>query len=282
MSEAGDYAAWIGKQETSTDEARQSDLARFEAMFGTLSASPPAELPPLAHWMLFPAIAAQADLGDDGHPKRGGFLPAVDHLPRRMWTGGRLSFHGAIPVGAALQRTSTVLSIKPKTGGSGELVFVTVRHEITDMGGTLLIDEEQDIVYRGMGTANAPPAADLEGAVATRTVTPDATLLFRYSAATFNGHRIHYDRTYATAVEGYPGLVVHGPLTATLLLNLGIGAAAGERPVTFSFRAQSPAIDGNPLALRAAERAADGSMTCWASTGEGHAVMTAQIGFRAA
>lgn len=277
MSAEAPLAGWTGRTETAEDMARPSDLARFEAIFGA-SGAPAGHLPMLAHWMLFPAIVPQAEIGADGHPRRGGFLPPVHHLPRRMWTGGRLRFHAPVPVAARLLRQSTIKAISEKKGGSGDLVFVTVAHVLKGVDGRLLVEEDQQLVYRGMGTASAPPAAPVGSAVLEDVVVPDAVLLFRYSAATFNGHRIHYDRDYARSAEGYPGLVVHGPLTATLLVRLAARAAKAQ-PSAFSFRAVSPAFDGEPLTLRASAPEADGRVRCWAAGPDGRTVMTAEAAF---
>lgn len=269
--------AWIGGAETDRDSARASDLARFEAIFGRMDAEV-GSLPPLAHWMLFPAIVPQDQIGSDGHPRRGGFLPPVHHLPRRMWTGGRLRFLAPVPVSEPLERRSVIKAISEKKGSSGELVFVTVAHTILDERGAVLLEEEQDLVYRGMGVANAPPAASTEGVAVEETIVPDEVMLFRYSAATFNGHRIHYDRSYAREVEFYPALVVHGPLTATMLLRTAMRAAAA-RPLHFSFRAVSPAFDGQPLTLRASGVDGEGRVRCWAAGPDGRSVMTAEASF---
>ncbi len=247
MSE--NYSAWVGKSETVSDVLEPS---RSNALCGALGA-PTAfvagdPLPLLHHWLYFWDVRPPAELGADGHPKRGGFLPPVA-LPRRMWAGGRVRFVQRLVVGAAVTRTSTILKIEAKSGKSGDLVFVTVQHEISDGAGIALI-EEQDIVYRGAaapGSMKLPPAhAPLPDAPWCRELFPDPVLLMRYSALTMNGHRIHYDRPYAMAEEAYPTLVVHGPLQATLLVHLG--ARHLEAPITaFSFRGTSPAFDGLPL-----------------------------------
>jgi 3-methylfumaryl-CoA hydratase len=178
-------------------------------------------LPELWHWLYFLPHARQSEIGPDGHPKRGGFLPPVP-LPRRMWAGGRLEWIKPLVVGDAIERTSTIQSVTHKSGRTGDLIFVLVRHEISNAAG-IALTEEHDIVYRD---APAPddkpvtPTAAPSDATWTKTIHPDDVLLFRYSALTFNGHRIHYDRRYVTEVEGYPGLIVHGPLIATLLVDL--------------------------------------------------------------
>lgn len=241
----GQYDAFLNTQETRHDRA---DPRLIEGLAATLDMDTPAgDLPPLWHWMFFQDWRRPGAIGPDGHPKRGGFLPPVHHLPRRMWAGGRISFSGTIRVEDALTRVSTITAIAEKSGASGELVFVTVRHDIHGPRGPVLT-EEQDIVYRGAEGAAvkpAPAAPAWEGAVQ-RAITPDALMLFRYSALTGNGHRIHYDHPYVTREEGYPGLVVHGPLQATLLA----GLAAEDGPLArFSFRGRRPCFDGRVLTL---------------------------------
>jgi 3-methylfumaryl-CoA hydratase len=240
------YQDHVGRTETRTDIVAPQLLHGFAA---TLGLETPELLPPLWHWMLFQDWVPPARLGPDGHPKRGGFLPPVHDLPRRMWAGGRVRFLAPLHAGDTVRRTSTILSVDEKQGGSGRLVFVAVGHVIEGPGG-VAIDERQDIVYRGAeGTATkpaavAPPAPPeaLRG-----TVYPDSVLLFRYSALTGNGHRIHYDLDYVRDVEGYPGLVVHGPLQATWLA----GLLAGRPLATFSYRGLRPAFHGADLATEA-------------------------------
>ena len=214
---------WQGRTERRTDLLSAAPLA---ALAATLDRDEPmpapgAPLPPLWHWLYFTPVARQSEIGADGHPKRGGFLPPVP-LPRRMWAGGRLEFLQPLLVGDALTRDSRIVKVDSKSGRSGELVFVTLRHEYSTSRGVALT-EEHDIVYRSAPAPGAPaptPQAAPDDAGFSRGITPDPVLLFRYSALTFNGHRIHYDRPYVTQVEGYPGLIVHGPLIATLLVDL--------------------------------------------------------------
>ncbi|WP_027284537.1 FAS1-like dehydratase domain-containing protein [Rubritepida flocculans] len=245
------FEAFIGRSETQEDVLAPAALARMAA---TLDAPPPGEeAPPLWHWMLFQDWRRPCGIGADGHPRRGGFLPALEDLPRRMWAGGRLSFTGnPLRAGEAVRRVTTILSVTEKTGGSGRLVFVTLRHDLSNPRGAVL-REEQDIVYRGTEGAavrEAEPAPPFAAEVR-RDLTPDPVLLFRYSALTGNGHRIHYDADYARAEEGYPGLVVHGPLQATLLAATMLAAAPGRRLARFAFRGVRPAFAGAPLALLA-------------------------------
>jgi 3-methylfumaryl-CoA hydratase len=269
--------AWVGRIETAHDVAAAGPIARLAALLDH-DGPPPwsqGEVPPLGHWLYFLPDARQRDLGPDGHPARGGFLPPVE-LPRRMWAGSRIAFHHPVPLGAALDRRSTLASVERKSGRSGELVFVSVEHEIAS-GGRTLITDRHDIVFRGAASApaaasakTAPPAADFS-----RTVEPDPVLLFRYSALTFNGHRIHYDRDWCRDAEGYPGLVVHGPLTATLLADLFLRRHPGARVAGFSFRGRSPLFDGRPFALCGRDR--PGGAELWALGPDGEVAMTAEL-----
>lgn len=230
-------------------------------------------LPPLWHWIFFRPTVRQSLIAADGHPQKGGFLPDLG-LPRRMWAGGRLRFPAPVRVGERITRESRVLDVREKQGRTGRLGFVTVAHRI-DSNGTLAIEEEHDIVYREAGTtASAPTAAPADEAWQ-RTLMPDETLLFRYSALTFNAHRIHYDTPYVTGTEGYPGLVVHGPLIATLLMDL----LRRQRPDAivreFSLKALRPCFAGNALHL-CGQPSADGkSIELWSKDHEGWLGMTA-------
>ena len=233
---------WVGKTETRSDLVTAAPIAALSATLDIESDYPSAgdPLPPLWHWLYFLPFPRQSELGPDGHAKRGDFLPPVE-LPRRMWAGGRVEFRHPLRVGDSMTRTSRIAEVRFKEGRSGRLVFVLVRHEIGDA-----VTEEHDIVYRDHARAGDPaptPQIAPADALWERVVHPDDVLLFRYSALTFNGHRIHYDRRYATEVEGYPGLVVHGPLLATMLVDLvrrNLPAAVIKR---FEFRAVSPIFD---------------------------------------
>jgi 3-methylfumaryl-CoA hydratase len=246
------YADWVG----STEEAEELiALAPVQAAAATLDDTSTefavgSPLPPLWQWFFFLPRVAQSSLGPDGHPQRTGFMPPVE-LPRRMFAGARMRFPGSLVIGKPAHRHSVIRAVSEKEGRTGKLVFVTVAHAISQ-DGTRCIEEEQDIVYRGTGApVDAPQPCELAPAPAgswTRMFTPDPTLLFRFAALTFNAHRIHYDRTYATSVEGYPGLVVQGPLTAVLLMELV--RCHARRPVnTFTFRAQAPLFDLAPFRL---------------------------------
>jgi 3-methylfumaryl-CoA hydratase len=247
---AEDLRAWIGRSEASEDWAAPGPIGRLAALLD--HAIPPWEagvVPPLGHWLFFLPEAPQSSLGVDGHPGRGGFLPPVD-LPRRMWAGGRIDFLAPIAWGAKMTRRSTVADVAAKTGASGEMVFVVVRHEIL-VDEIAAIVEEHDIVYRALGSKPAAPAPQpaLLEADLRRSVAPGPVELFRYSALTFNGHRIHYDREYARDQEGYPGLVVHGPYIATLLVDNFLRARPASRIAKFAYRAKSPLFDGAPFEL---------------------------------
>ena len=239
------WEQWLGRSEQRIDQVTAGPVA---ALAATLDLDEPgletgAEVPPLWHWIFFTPRDRQADIGPDGHPRRGRFLPPVP-LPRRMWAGGRLEFRHPLRVGDRIERTSQVADIRLKQGRSGPLTFVTVHHEISNPQG-LAIVEQHDIVYRdgARRSANPPTEAAPTDEDFAREVAPDPVLLFRYSALTFNGHRIHYDRSYATQVEGYPGLIVHGPLVATLLLELLRREVPRARVRHFGFRAVGALFD---------------------------------------
>jgi 3-methylfumaryl-CoA hydratase len=237
---------WIGRTETRVDQATAAPIAAMSATLegDDLEPKPGTEIPPLWHWLYFLPISPLGEAGPDGHPKRGGFLPPVP-LPRRMFAGGRLEFRRALKVGQQITRISRITDVGGKEGRSGRLVFVTVRHEIADAAGVALT-EEHDIVYRENPRADAPvskPQSARTDEAFSREIAPDPVLLFRYSALTFNSHRIHYDRSYVTEVEGYPGLIVHGPLIATLLVDL-LRRNLPQTPVRrFEFRAMRPLFD---------------------------------------
>ena len=233
-------------------------------------------LPELWHWLYFWSLTKSCDLGIDGHPRKGGFLPNLG-LPRRMWAGGRLRFHHSLEIGESATRRSTIANVDEKRGRSGRLGFVTVRHELMNHHG-LAVEEEQDIVYREahkQGASAPDPTPAPPDAVWQREISPTEMLLFRYSALTFNGHRIHYDRSYAAHEEGYTGLVVHGPLVATLLIDLIRSEMPSLSITTFSFRAIRPTLSGNPFIL-CGEPSSDGkSVELWAKDHDGWLTMRA-------
>jgi 3-methylfumaryl-CoA hydratase len=269
---------WIGKTETRRDTVTLWPMAALAALLDRDDPPPRAgdPLPPLWHWLYFLPTDRQSELGPDGHPRRGGFLPPVE-LPRRMWAGGRLRFHQTLRAGEEIARTSTVAGIEQKQGRTGPLVFVRVRHEISGPSG-LAITEEHDIVYRGRAAPESTPPAAPEGAAWERAIRPDDVLLFRYSAVTFNGHRIHYDRRYAVEAEGYPGLVVHGPLIATLLLDLLRRNRPQAQVTGFQFRAVSPLFDLEPFLV--CGQPGPGGAELWAANASGGLAMTASAAMR--
>jgi 3-methylfumaryl-CoA hydratase len=261
--------SWQGRTESIKDFITSAPMRALSATLDRSDADPTqgTELPPLWHWLYFLPHHAQSEIGVDGHAKRGGFLPPVP-LPRRMWAGGRLHWHAPLKVGDAVKRTSTILSVTHKTGRTGDLLFVVVKHDIHNASG-LCVGEEHDIVYRPAaqkGELSPAPILAPQKSKWQRDVMPDAVLLFRYSALTFNGHRIHYDRSYVTEEEGYPGLVVHGPLVATLLVDL-VRRNTDRKMQSFEFKALRPTFecadnrilrvsgepqqDGNTIALSA-------------------------------
>ena len=266
---------WVGRTEERRDTVTVAPLVALAALLDRDDAPPRAgdAAPPLAHWLYFLPAYRQSAAGPDGHAARGEFLPPVE-LPRRMWAGSRLEFARPLVVGSEVTRRSRIASVKSKQGRSGALVFVTVRHEVSDADGLVLADEH-DIVYRGAGGAAASPVAAPGGETWRREIHPDPLLLFRYSAVTFNGHRIHYDHPYATRVEGYPGLVVHGPLVATLLVDLLRRELPGVELRTYTFRALRPLFDTANFSTCGVPDAAGRSARLWARDSEGAMTMEA-------
>jgi 3-methylfumaryl-CoA hydratase len=268
---------WIGRRESYTDCVTPTPVAALAATLDRDDALPRTGdgLPPLWHWLYFLPIHRASELGPDGHVRRGGFLPPVP-LPRRMFAGGRFRFERPLRVGDAITRESRVLDVTSKVGRHGQLVFVVVRHEISGPGG-LALTEEHDIVYREgappAGAAAAPLAAP-GTAVWRREVAVDQVMLFRYSALTFNGHRIHYDRRYATEVEGYPGLVVHGPLIATCLVELLRQHLPDAALKCLAFRAVSPLFDVAPFVV-CGRPDDDRTVRLWATDAAGALAMEA-------
>jgi 3-methylfumaryl-CoA hydratase len=269
---------WIGREDIAEDVLTEAAAARFHAGLN-FTGAPPRDgdaAPRLIHFALCQPAAPTAALGSDGHVSRGSFLPPVP-LPRRMWAGSYLRFTGDLIVGQTIRKRSRVASVAAKPGRSGPLCFVTVEHWI-DADGAPRIEERQTLVYRSHpAPANAPekeapPAAEGEQSMPL-TVTPP--MLFRYSALTFNSHRIHYDRAYAIDEEGYPGLVVHGPLQATLLFDLAAKGAGGVPPDCFTFRSHSPLFDFDPIGLHAGPRTAEGQML-WTARSGGPVAMQAE------
>ena len=268
---------WIGRTSSKRDTicpARVEDLAATLDRAESPQTGGP--LPPLWHWLFFHASVRQSDLDDDGHPARGTFLPPVP-LPRRMWAGGRVELLQPLRVNEESRQISTVKAVDLKQGSTGPLLFVTVRHEIQDLDGAVLIREERDLVYRDLATASAavPDRTAAEKPEWSLSIVPSTSLLFRYSALTFNAHRIHYDLKYATEVEGYPGLVVHGPLIATLLLELLHRFLPEEQIRAFVFRAVSPLFHIEPFQVCGRRGSAAGEINLWAQTEAGRLAMSA-------
>ncbi|QTD43928.1 FAS1-like dehydratase domain-containing protein [Ottowia testudinis] len=272
---------WMGRGEELTDDITAAPLRGLSATLDRDDPTPEhgTPVPPLGHWLYFLPQAPQSQIGPDGHPKRGGFLPPVP-LPRRMWAGGRLVWAPGNPlrVGDAARKVSRIESVTHKTGRSGEMIFVLVRHEVHNAHG-LCLSEEHDIVYRAAaqpgGQAPAPRPAEAQAAWR-RQIVPDDVLLFRYSALTFNGHRIHYDRRYVTEVEGYPGLIVHGPLIATLLTDLVRRHEPHAVMRRFEFRALRPAFDLNPFFVSGQPSPDGRQVKLWAHDHEGWLTMQAE------
>jgi len=270
---------WVGKTETLQDDITAAPVRALSATLDRDDTEPVQGtlLPELWHWLYFLPAARQSGLGPDGHPQRGGFLPPVP-LPRRMWAGGRLQWHQQpLKVGDAVTRTSTIESVKHKSGRTGDLVFVLVKHELRNSQG-LALTEEHDIVYRANpqpGDTAPPPQPAAKNAAWSREIVPDDVLLFRYSALTFNGHRIHYDRKYVTEVEGYPGLIVHGPLIATLLVDLLRRNLPNARLLKFEFRAVRPVFDLWPFKVHGLPSADGKSVALWTEDHEGWLTMQA-------
>ena len=276
------YEAWIGREEERSEPIL---LSVVQAMAATLdlerSAPAGGALPPGWQWLFFNPVVRRSELGIDGHPRRGGFLPPIE-LPRRLWAGSRVRYLADLPVGAQATRRSRILKIENKVGKSGSLSFLTVEHTIS-CDGVPRICEEQDIVYREAtppGRAVAPAPRRHDGVPQwSRGVEPDTTLLFRYSALTFNGHRIHYDQAYARDEEGYPDLVVHGPLTATLLQQFALEHGAGRALTRFDFRGVTPLFVGRAFQLEG-RQIEDGTLVLWARGPDGELAMSATAAFR--
>lgn len=263
---ATDFSAWIGRTEEAHDVLSRNLVKRIAATFGEATPADGEPLPPLWQWCFFQEPVFESQLGSDGHPARGGFLPPADNR-NRMWAGGRLEFIAPLTVGGEALRLSTILNIEEKHGRTGSLLFVTVRHDYSQ-NGLLCVREEQDIVYREpnpprLNSGEAPENGDWS-----ETVSPTPTLLFRYSAVTFNGHRIHYDYPYVTDTEGYPGLVVHGPMIATFNLRAFIRANPDKPVRHFAYRGVRPLTLPTPFQVggRIVE---PGKAQLWAGNADG-------------
>ncbi len=268
---------WIGRTEDVADFISPTTI---NAMSATLDRDDPDvqlgdPVPPAWHWLFFNKAARQSQLGEDGHPARGDFLPPVP-LPRRMWAANEAHIHRPLKVGVEINRHSTINNVSVKEGKTGTLVFVEVGHEISDADG-LAVSETQTLVYRNQPDPNAvvvgKPAP--EGAEWSRTITPDPVLLFRYSALTFIGHRIHYDRDYTTKVEGYPALLVHGPFTGIMLMDLWRRQSPEAVIKNFTVRAVGPLFDDAPFTLNG--RATDDGAELWAANPDGNLAMSISV-----
>ena len=271
---------WIGRSVTESDTVTPTPCAALAATFDRDPARPAigTTLPPLWHWLYFLPLPKRSDIGPDGHARRGGFLPPVE-LPRRMWAGSQFEFHSPLRIGDAIVRTSTIEDVTEKTGRTGPLVFVKVRHEVRRANeDAKALTEFHDIVYREAAkptdVAPAPVMAPAASAWERHWI-PDDVLLFRYSALTFNGHRIHYDRRYVTEVEGYPGLVVHGPMLATLMLELLRDRMPGATVTRYEFRAMRPVFDINPFWVCGEPQADGKTIKLWVRDHEGAQNMAA-------
>jgi 3-methylfumaryl-CoA hydratase len=266
---------WIGRTTEASDIVTAQLVKGLRAtLFMEIGEPKPGEAAPFTvHWCLAQPVFPMSELGPDGHPARGGFLPPVP-LPRRMWAGGELEFLDPLRVGDQAVRTSRIADVTMKTGSTGALCFVSVEHVIATPRGPA-IRERQDIVYRDMSTqpASAPakPAAPPPAARHRESHMADAVLLFRYSALTFNGHRIHYDRDYVTRVEGYPGLVFHGPMQAAFLVEFAAKLRGGKAPAKFSYRGVQPLFEGSEFSVNANEAGA--GLELWTANSAGQPTM---------
>jgi len=272
--------AWQGRAETMADEIT---IAPMRAMAATLDRDdslpgPGSQVPPLWHWLYFLPRTRLTDLRPDGNtPIQSTLTPPIP-LPRRMWAGGRFEWHRPLCVGDRVRRVSSVKSVTLKTGRSGELVFLVLEHELHGEAGHLMT-EEQNFVYRPAAVPDDAPSAPVLAELSapwSREIVPQATLLFRYSALIFNGHRIHYDRTYATGVEGYPGLLVHGPLLATLLADLLRRQAPEARLRSFEYQAVRPTFDLHPFRLHGRPDPKGDGFDLWASDHDGYLTVKAR------
>lgn len=276
--ETEDFSTWIGNTESRSDTLT---IAPISSMAATLDKQSMAvvegmEIPPLWHWLYFLPAAMQSELSIDGHPRKGDFLPPIT-LPRRMWAGSRFQFHRPLRIGESISRVSEIKNVSFKQGRSGQLAFICVGHEVSGENG-VSVYEEHDIVYRDNpipGTTPPAPKPAPNNADYEKVVHPDPVLLFRYSALTFNGHRIHYDRDYVTQVEGYPGLIVHGPLLATLLADTLLEINPGAQLERFEFKAVSPVFDLNEFKVCGTHADENGDCQLWIQNHEGGLCMTA-------
>ena len=283
MTADGEFTAWVGRAESTTDVITPQQVASLaatldldEAARDRMGLAAGGTLPPLWHWLGFLPTTPMSGLGPDGHPKRGGFLPPVP-LERRMWAGGRLRFEGEIRIGEPLERRSTILSVVEKTGRAGRMVFATVEHRFSTTRGPALV-EEHDIVYVAIADrfTPPPPVAPPAPVAFAEAVPIDTVRLFRFSAITFNGHRIHYDLDYTREVEKYPGLVVHGPLQALLMMEAARRHRDGALPATYGFRGVRPLFHFEPLEV-VGTAIEGGEQRLATVNGDGHVCMQATV-----
>ena len=265
---------WIGRSNQAADIVTAQLVKGLRAtLFQEIGEPKPGDAAPFTvHWCLAPQVYPMSELGPDGHPTRGGFLPPVP-LPRRMWAGGELEFFDALRVGDEVTRTSRIADVTMKSGSTGVLCFVSVDHLVTTPRG-MAIRERQDIVYRDISTAQPPvPAKPAAPPVAKHREShmADPVLLFRYSALTFNGHRIHYDRDYVTRVEGYPGLIFHGPMQAAFIVELAAKLHGGTAPKKLDYRGLQPLFEGNEFSVNANDTGA--GMELWIANSAGQPTM---------
>jgi 3-methylfumaryl-CoA hydratase len=266
---------WIGRTTEASDIVTAQLVKGLRAtLFMEIGDPKPGDAAPFTvHWCLAQPVFPMSELGPDGHPARGGFLPPVP-LPRRMWAGGELEFIDPLRVGDQAVRTSRITDVTMKTGSTGPLCFVSVEHVIATSRGPA-IRERQDIVYRDMSaqpaSAPAKPATPPPATRHRESHMADAVLLFRYSALTFNGHRIHYDRDYVTGVEGYPGLIFHGPMQAALLVEFAAKQHGGKAPAKFSYRGVQPLFEGSEFSVNANDAGA--GMELWTANSAGQPTM---------
>ena len=265
------YEAWIGREEERRERICRSVVGAMAATLDLERAPQSGEpLPPGWQWLFFNPVVRRSELGIDGHPRLGGFLPPIE-LPRRMWAGSRIRYLSDLPIEAQATRRSRILKIENKAGKRSSLTFVTVEH-IISCEGTPCISEEQDIVYRDAAAAARAVPERYDGVPHwSRRFEPDTTLLFRYSALTFNGHRIHYDRDYVTKVEGYPGLIFHGPLQAAFIVELAAKLRGGKAPKKLTYRGVQPLFEGSEFSVNANDNGA--SMELWTANAEGQPTM---------
>jgi 3-methylfumaryl-CoA hydratase len=280
-TESNEFTDVLGRIETCTALISADKVQQLASTLGVdVSGNAGEPLPPGWHWIFFNPFVARHLIGEDGHPKRGGFLPDVG-LPRRMWAGGRLKYHSPLTIGSAAEKISEITNVTSKTGRAGRLVFVTVTHKISQ-DGKLCVEEEQDIVYREAPQPGAPtpaPPVAPESSTWSEMISPDPVLLFRYSTLTSNGHRIHYDSVYAREIEGYPDLVVHGPLISTLLQGLACRAEPGKQITSFDFRAVSPIFVSQSFNIEAKIDQETQVLHLWARKATGELAMTAEASF---